>query len=100
MLRSQAQHPGGEVVELRIFGEEEDTIAFTDGLAFHDSLGQRYGPPYRLPALHQGSRCPVSHECLIDVADAAKKCEPERVDPNRVEHKSYVVSMSMALYSD
>lgn len=89
--------PGGELVELRIFGEEEETIAFTEGLAFHDGHGQRYAPPY-LGSLPFTNDPDVLADAIgfLAVVDAAEKCEPERVDPDRVKLHSYTLTMTVA----
>jgi Mrp family chromosome partitioning ATPase len=89
--------PTGETVELRIFGEEEDTITFTEALGFHDGRGQRYAPPYlgSLPFTGDPDVLSVADE-FTAVTDSAEKCEPERVDPDRDEYSTYVLTMSAA----
>lgn len=96
LSRRTVTTPGGETVELRIFGEEADTIAFTEGLAFHDGWGQRYAPAYlgSLPFGADPDTLAGSDEFAF-VADAAEACEPEREDPDRVTSRTFSLAMTV-----
>lgn len=96
LSRRTVATPGGETVELRIFGEEADTIAFTEGLAFHDGWGQRYAPAYlgSLPFGADPDTLAGSAEFAF-VADAAEACEPEQVDPERVTSRTFSLAMTV-----
>jgi Mrp family chromosome partitioning ATPase len=95
LSRRTVTTPGGETVELRIFGEEANTVAFTEGLAFHDGFGQRY--PAYLGSLPFSSSPDAIAEApeFIAVVDAAEACEPEKVDPDRITSRTTTLTMTV-----
>lgn len=100
LSRRTVTTPGGETIELRIFGEESDTVAFTEGLAFYDGFGQRYAPNYlgSLPFSSSPDVIAASPE-FAAVVNAAEACEPEKVDPNRITSMTRTLTMTVATES-
>lgn len=98
LSRRTVTTPSGETVELRIFGEEEDTIAFTTGLEFHNGWRTRYAPAYlgSLPFGADPDTLAASPEFAV-VAAAAEACEPEPEDPAAVTSRSFSLAMTIDL---
>lgn len=96
LSRRTVTTPGGETVELRIFGEEADTIAFTAGLEFHNGWRTRYAPAYlgSLPFGADPDLLAASPE-FTAVADAAEKCAPEPEDPDAVASRTFSLAMTV-----
>lgn len=96
LSRRTVTTPGGETVELRIFGEEADTIAFTAGLEFHNGWRKRYAPAYlgSLPFGADPDTLAVSAE-FAAVADAAEACAPEPEDPDAVTSRTVSIAMTV-----
>jgi hypothetical protein len=84
-------------VELRIFGEEADTVAFTAGLEFHNGFRTRYAPDYlgSLPFGADPDTLAASPE-FSAVTDAAESCEPEPEDPEGITSRSISLKMAVA----
>lgn len=96
LSRRTVTTPGGETVELRIFGEEADTIAFTAGLEFHNGWRTRYAPAYlgSLPFGADPDTLAASPE-FAAVADAAENCAPEPEDPDGVTSRTVSLGMTI-----
>jgi ATP-binding protein involved in chromosome partitioning len=96
LSRRTVTTPGGETVELRIFGEEADTIAFTAGLEFHNGWRTRYAPDYlgSLPFGADPDTLAASPE-FAAVADAAETCAPEPEDPEGVTSRTFSLAMTI-----
>lgn len=97
LSRRTVTTPGGETVELRIFGEEADTVAFTAGLEFHNGFRTRYAPDYlgSLPFGADPDTLAASPE-FCAVTDAAESCEPEPEDPEGITSRSISLKMAVA----
>lgn len=67
---------GGETVRVRLFGEEEDTIEFTESLVHDNGFGEKRSPQYlgSLPFVSdpQALAQTAEFEKLADVAEAAE----------------------------
>lgn len=96
LSRRTVTTPRGETVELRIFGEEADTIAFTAGLEFHNGWRNRYAPKYlgSLPFGADPDTLGASPE-FAAVADAAEVCSPEPEDLEAVTSRTITVAMTV-----
>jgi Mrp family chromosome partitioning ATPase len=96
LSRRTVTTPGGETVELRIFGEEADTIAFTEGLEFNNGWRTRYAPAYlgSLPFGADPDMLAASPE-FTAVADAAEVCAPEPEDPYAVTSRTFSLAMTV-----
>lgn len=96
LSRRTVTTPGGETVELRIFGEEADTIAFTAGLEFHNGWRTRYAPDY-LGSLPFGAdpETLASSPEFAAVVGAALSCAPEPEDPQAVHSRTFSLAMTV-----